>query len=67
MLVWLCHPRTPGKEVLTYALLDDQSNSVLMKESVYERMGLQGTEANIRTPTMLERDRLVACHRVKDL
>ena len=67
VLVWLRHPSTPGKEVLTYALVDDQSNAVLMKESVSERLGLQGTEVNIRISTVLERDRHVACHRVKGL
>ena len=67
VLVWLRHPCSPGKEVLTYALLDDQSNAVLMKKSVYDRLGLKGTETNIRISTVLERDRLVASHRVKGL
>ena len=67
MLVWLRHPSVPGKEVLTYALLDDQSNAVLVKESVFERLGIEASPTNIKVSTVLNKDQLIASHRVRNL
>ena len=67
VLVWLRHPSTTGHEVLTYAMLDDQSNVVLMKKSVHDRLWLEGTDTNIRISTVLEKDRLVASQPVTGL
>ena len=67
MLVWLRHPSVPGKEVLTYALLDDQSNAVLVKESVFERLGIEASPTNTKVSTVLNKDQLIASHHVRDL
>ena len=67
VLVWLRHPSVPGREVLTYALLDDQSNAVLVKESVFERLGIEASPTNIKVSTVLSKDQLIASYRVRDL
>ena len=67
VLVWLRHPSLPDREVLTYALLDDQSNAVLVKDSVFERLGIEASPTNIRVSTVLNKDQLIASSRVRDL
>ena len=67
MLVWLRHPTLPDREVLTYALLDDQSNAVLVKDSVFERLRIEASPTNIRVSTVLNKDQLIASRRVRNL
>ncbi|XP_028413601.1 uncharacterized protein LOC114536441 [Dendronephthya gigantea] len=63
VLVWLRHPSVPDTEVLTYALLDDQSNAVLVKQSVFERFGIKSSPTNIRVSTVLNKEQLIAKQR----
>ena len=65
--MWLRHPSLPDREVLTYALLDDQSNAVLVKDSVFERLGIEASPTNVRVSTVLHKDQLIASSRVRDL
>ncbi|CAB4026323.1 Hypothetical predicted protein [Paramuricea clavata] len=55
------------REVLTYALLDDQSNAVLVKESVFERLVIEASPTNIKVSTVLSKDQLIVSYRVRDL
>jgi hypothetical protein len=67
VLVWLRHPSVPGREVLAYALLDDQSNAVLVKQSVFERLRIEASPTNIKFSTVLSKDQLIASYHVRDL
>ena len=50
--VILCHRDHPHVEVRVYALLDDGSDSTLIKNSVMEDLGFSGTEVSLKLNTM---------------
>ena len=64
--VWLHHESNPDDKVLVYALLDEQSNACLAKESVLERLNISGPEIELDLSTVLARQ-TIASRRITGL
>ena len=50
--VWICHKDIPSKKVMTYAVLDDQSDTCFITEGVCKELGINGPETVIELGTM---------------
>ncbi|XP_013394628.1 uncharacterized protein LOC106162063 [Lingula anatina] len=50
--VWLSHTSEPEKECLVYALLDTQSDTTFVSDSVVKDLDMTGTPTNLRLSTM---------------
>ena len=50
--VYISHPHNPDNEELIYAMLDQQSEITFLLDSVYERLGLTGSETELSLSTM---------------
>ena len=51
--VWIQHDSVPDKEILVYALLDEQSDACFVKDTVAEALGFVGSDVTLRLSTML--------------
>ena len=65
--VWVSSDENPGKEELTYALIDCQSNATFITERLSQTLGVQGVESHLLLSTMHEEDEVVDCCRIKGL
>ena len=50
--VWICHKDIPSKKVMTYAVLDDQSDTCFITDGVCKELGINGPETVIELGTM---------------
>ena len=50
--VWICHKDIPSKKVMTYAVLDDQSDTWFITDGVCKELGINGPETVIELGTM---------------
>ena len=50
--VWICHKDIPSKKVMTYAVLDDQSDTCFITDGVCKELGINGPETVIELVTM---------------
>jgi hypothetical protein len=50
--VWIYHKDTPNKKVMTYAVLDDQSDTCFITDGICEELGVNGPETIIELGTM---------------
>ena len=50
--VYISHPDNPDPEDLIYTMLDQQSEITFLLDSVYERLGLTGSETDLLLSTM---------------
>ena len=57
--VWLSHGRNLGTEQLVYALLDDQSDTTFIADTILNHLGVSGPEKNF---VVIDN----ACHRRAD-
>ena len=53
VLVKLTHHTCPGKEILTHAVLDDQSTDVFITDSLVGRLGVQAAEIDLQINTVV--------------
>ena len=65
--VYLTHESNSHKEVLTYALLDTQSDTSFITDSVVSQLGLSGTDTLLTLSTMTSEDTLIKCKRITGL
>ena len=64
--VWVHHESAPDKEVLVYALLDEQSDACFVKTTTSNALNLKGIDVNLKLSTMLgEED--IKCQKVSGL
>ena len=54
----------PTKESLEYAVLDDQSNSCFVSESICDRLNIQGPETRLLLTTMQECNACITSNRI---
>lgn len=65
--VWVSTASKPEKEILVYALLDTQSDSTFIDETVCEKLSAPCQQVNLKLSTLLGRDVTVACQRASSL
>ncbi|KAJ8017937.1 hypothetical protein HOLleu_44344 [Holothuria leucospilota] len=65
--VWLSHCDSPENEILTYALLDTQSDTTFVLDEVSEELGLVGTETKLLLSTMVSKNQTIDTKRFQGL
>ena len=65
--VWLSHASNPGSERLVYALLDDQSDTTFITETVLNHLGVSGPQTNLLLSTMHATDELIKSRKIGGL
>lgn len=65
--VWLSHGSNPGTERLVYALLDDQSDTTFIADTVLNHLGVSGPETNLLLSTMHATDELIKSRKIGGL
>ena len=64
--VWVHHEDNPHDRILVYALLDDQSDACFIKDSVLDRLSVNGPEIQLRLSTVLGEE-VISCQRITGL
>lgn len=64
--VWLHHRNDTNNKLLTYALLDEQSDACFVKEDLLRRLDVNGPEIELKLSTVLA-EKLVKSRRVEGL
>ncbi|CAB4007120.1 Hypothetical predicted protein, partial [Paramuricea clavata] len=54
--VWLHHKTNPNHKIMVYALLDEQSDTCFVKDSVLDEVGVDGPEVQLEISTVLARE-----------
>ena len=62
--VWLSHASNPWTERLVYALLDDQSDTTLVTDTVLNHLGVSGPQTNLLLSTMHATDELIKSRKI---
>ena len=65
--VWVSSYKNPGKEELTYVLIDCQSNATFITERLSQTLGVQGVESHLMLSTVHDEDGVVDCCKIKGL
>ena len=65
--VYLSHESDPCREILTYALLDTQSDTTFVTESVASQLGISGVDTTLCLTTMTSENSIVRCKRLSGL
>ena len=65
--VWVSHQDDPDREVLTYALLDTQSDTTFVLNKTCESLGVTGTESKLLLSTMSVKNQLIDTKHVNGL
>ena len=65
--VWLSHGRNLGTEQLVYALLDDQSDTTFIADTILNHLGVSGPEKNLLLSTMHATDELIKSRKIGGL
>ena len=65
--VWLHHKDNPEREVLVYALLDDQSDTTFVSQSARDNIGAKVPETQLSLSTMHADSKIIQSHRVDGL
>ena len=65
--VWLSHASDPRTERLVYALLDDQSDTTFVTDTVLNHLGVSGPETNLLLSTMHATDELIKSRKIGGL
>ena len=64
--VWLGHEDNPDAKVLTYALLDDQSDACFVRRTVMDKLAVKGHKVRLRLSTVLTEE-VVTCEKISGL
>ena len=56
--MWLHHKDSPKREIMTYALLDEASDTTFIKSEVLKNLGPKGPEVKLNLSTMLGRQEI---------
>ena len=65
--VWLSTSSKPGREVLTYALLDTMSDTTFVTNNVVAQLGTSGTSTTLNLTTMTSVNKRIPCNMHTDL
>ena len=65
--VWVSVASNPEVEILVYALLDTQSDSTFIEETICERLSAPTDPVKLKLSTLLGKDVTVACKRAREL
>ena len=65
--VYISHASQPSTEILTYALLDTQSDTSFISDHLLSKVGIQGTATSILLSTMTCDKKLISCRRVSGM
>ena len=65
--VWVSHCDSPDREMLTYALLDTQSDTTFILDEVCNDLDVEGRAANLSLSTMTAKNYVVECKRIDGL
>ena len=65
--VWLSHASNPESERLVYALLDDQSDTTFITDTVLNHLGVSGPQTNLLLSTMHATDELIKSRKIGGL
>ena len=65
--VYVSHDNNPDNEVLTYAILDTQSDTTFVTDNVLANLEVNGTPTSLMLSTMTSDNMLISCQRVKGL
>ena len=65
--VWLASAESPRKEVLTYAMLDNQSDCTFVLEDLAKYVAKQSTPTKLKLTTMTSQSSVVETNSVPDL
>ena len=61
--VWLSHEDHPDVKVLTYALLDDQSDACFVRRTVMDKLAVKGHKVQLKLSTGLA-EKVVTCEKI---
>jgi hypothetical protein len=56
--VWVYHSNDTSNKILTYALLNDQSDACFIKDSALEALGINGPELELELSTVLAQKKI---------
>jgi hypothetical protein len=65
--VYISHQMHPENEILTYALLDTQSDTSFISEFVVSQLGVSGSETTLLLSTMTSENFPIKCKRISGL
>lgn len=65
--VWVSSSAKPEETVLTYALIDSQSNATFITEQLRKSLTVAGVESHLQLSTMHKEDELIQCEKVQGL
>ena len=66
--VWVSSSENPeNKQIMTYALIDCQSNATFVTEKLREELGIEGVKSHLLLSTLHEENEVVESHKVKGL
>ena len=65
--VYVSSSERPSEEFMTYAMLDTQSDSSFVSNSLEKSLNLKGDEVRLKLSTMASSAMIVDCHVIKDL
>ncbi|XP_050390455.1 uncharacterized protein LOC126809746 [Patella vulgata] len=65
--VWLSHKDNPSKEILTYALLDSQSDTTFVLDKTCDALDIEGLPVKLSLSTMFAKDTLIDSRKLNGL
>ena len=65
--VWVSSSAKPEESVLTYALIDSQSNATFITEQLIKSLMLDGVKSHLQLSTMHKEDEIIQCKKVQGL
>ena len=65
--VWLHHNENPEREILVYALLDDQSDTTFILETALDQLGVEGHNTQLSLSTLHAEGEVIKSHKKTDL
>ena len=65
--VWVSSGERPQNDVLTYALIDSQSNATFITEKLKQALEVDGVASHLRLSTMHQEDEVIECKKVQGL
>ena len=65
--VWVSSSKNPQNDVLTYALIDCQSNATFITEKLEQSLEVDSVTSHLRLTTMHQENEIVECKKVQGL
>ena len=65
--VWVSSSKNPQNDVLTYALIDSQSNATFITEKLEQHLEVDSVTSHLRLSTMHQENEIVQCKKVQGL